>query len=212
VKFNAYSQSITKCFCSGNPHEHGESFDTAPLRINKRHINVSYATSVTTPSPDTTYFESNHVVSPPYFDMVDISFHIPTHTGGKSSRFAEIELSLLSIQSERTSMQSDHTQLRNEFQKVLTGFLYHSKEIQAMQSEVRGLTSMMQEIRNTILLNTSPFPPRSHFSALRIDDELASHNQPRCCVPYPLPLLTKKLSRRLISFYVPSFNNRGFTN
>jgi hypothetical protein len=31
-------------------------------------------------------------------------------------------------------MQSDHTQLRNKFQKVLMGVLKHLKEIQAMQS------------------------------------------------------------------------------
>jgi hypothetical protein len=44
-----------------------------------------------------------------------------------------------------------------------------------MQSEVRGLTTMMQEIRNAIFPNASPLLPRSHVAALGIDDELASH-------------------------------------
>jgi hypothetical protein len=76
--------------------------------------------------------------------MMDMSLHMPAHTGGNSIRLAELESSLLSIQSECTSMQLEHTQLQNEFQKVLTGVLNHSKEIQAMQSEVRGLTTTMQ--------------------------------------------------------------------
>jgi hypothetical protein len=134
VKFNAYSQRIAKLFCSVKPNGHDESFDTAPLRIPKRRINVSYAAEVMTPSPTPAPSDNNHVVSPPNIDMFDISLHIPTPTGGNSSCLAEMESSLLSIQSERTPMQSDHTQLRNEFQKFLTGVLKHSKEIQAMQS------------------------------------------------------------------------------
>jgi chromosome segregation ATPase len=109
-----------------------------------------------TPSLVSAPFESNYVVSPPNFDMMDMSLHIPTHTNGNSSRLAELESSLLSIQSQRTSMQSDHTRLQNEFQNVRMGVIKHYKEIQAMQSEVLGLTTMMQEIRNAILSNASP--------------------------------------------------------
>jgi hypothetical protein len=56
-------------------------------------------------------------------------------------------------------MQSYHTQLQDYFQKVITGVLKHSKEMQSTQSEVRSLTTMMQEIRNTILSNVPPLPP-----------------------------------------------------
>jgi hypothetical protein len=192
VKFNTYSQRIAKRFCSVNPNEPDESFDTAPLRISKRGINVSYASAVTTPSPIPAPLESNHVISPPNVYMMDMSLHIPTHTGGNISRIAEFEPSLLSKQSERTSMQSGHTQLRNEFQKVFTGVLTHSKEIQATQSEVHGLTTLTQEICNAIVPNASPLPPRSPFAALRIDDELASHQSTRCYVLHHLLLPARK--------------------
>jgi hypothetical protein len=165
VKFNAYAQRIAKRICYVNPNEPDEYWDTAPLMIPKRHINVSYAAAVASPSPTPDTSENKHVVSPPNIDMLDMPLHIPTPTGGNSIRLAELESSLLSIQSKHTSMQSDHTQLKNEFQKVLTGVLKHSKEIQAIQSEVRGLTTMMQEIRNIIFpmqhicLDDTPLQP-----------------------------------------------------
>jgi hypothetical protein len=51
VKFNVYAQHIAKRFCTINPNEPDESFDTASLRIPKRHIDVSYAMTVATHSP-----------------------------------------------------------------------------------------------------------------------------------------------------------------
>jgi hypothetical protein len=41
VKFNVYAQCIAKRFFPVNPNEPAESFDTAPLRIPKRCINLS---------------------------------------------------------------------------------------------------------------------------------------------------------------------------
>jgi Mg2+ and Co2+ transporter CorA len=106
--------------------------------------------------------------------MIDMSLYIPTHTGGNSGCLAMLESSIVSIQSECNSMQSDHKKLRNEFQKVINDVLKHSKEIQAMQGEVRRLTSTMQEIYNAILPNAPLLPPCSPFAALRINDDLAS--------------------------------------
>jgi hypothetical protein len=65
VKFNAYDQLIPKRFCSVNPNEPGEYFDTSPLRIPNLRINVSYASEVITPSPSPDPPESNHVVFRP---------------------------------------------------------------------------------------------------------------------------------------------------
>jgi hypothetical protein len=47
--------------------------------------------------------------------------HIPMYSGDNSGRLAELEFSLLSIQSQRTFMESDHKQLRHDLEKVLTG-------------------------------------------------------------------------------------------
>jgi hypothetical protein len=195
LKFNAYAQRIANRFCSVNPNETDESFDTAPLRIPKRRINISYAAAVTTPYHAPAPFERNHAVSPPNADIMDMSLHIPTHTGGNISSLAELEASLLSIQSESTFMQSDHTQLRNEFQKILTGVLKHSKEMQAIQSEVRGLTAVMQKFRNAIFPNELPLYPRSSFATLRIDDELATHQSSPMICAAPSSPPRKKLYR-----------------
>jgi hypothetical protein len=75
-------------------------------------------------------------------------------------------------------MQSDHTQLRNEFQKFLTGVLKHSKKIQAMQSEVCGLTTMMHETRNVVLPNALHFPHDPHLQPLEWKMILPLINQP----------------------------------
>jgi hypothetical protein len=144
--------------------------------IPKRRINVSYAAAVTTPPPSPAPPENNHIVSPPNIDMMDMSLHIPTPKWGTIRRLVDLEPSLLSIPYECISIQSDHTQLRNEFQKVLTGVLKHSKEIQSMQSEVRRLVTMMQEIRNVILTNAPPLPSPSPLAALRINDDISSHH------------------------------------
>jgi hypothetical protein len=65
-----------------------------------------------------------------------------------------------------------------------------------MHSEVRGLTTMMQEIRNAIFPNAPPLPPRSRFAALIIDDELASHQSaPMIICAAPSPPTRKKLWR-----------------
>jgi hypothetical protein len=127
--------------------------------------------------------------------MMDMSLHIPTHTSGNISRLAELGSSLLSIQSECTSTQSDHTQLQNEFQKFLIRVLKHSKEIQVIQSEVCGLTSLMQEICNATLPNVSPLPPLPPFAALRIYDELASHQSAPMMCAAPTSPPCKKLYR-----------------
>jgi hypothetical protein len=91
VKFNAYAQRIVKRFCSVNPNEPDELFDTAHFRITKLRVNVSYAYAVTTLPPAPAPPENHQVVSPPNIDMMDMSLHIPTPSGGNSSCIAELK-------------------------------------------------------------------------------------------------------------------------
>jgi hypothetical protein len=51
VKFNAYSSRIAKRFCTENPNEATDSFDTAPDRMPRFHINLTYVAAVTTVTP-----------------------------------------------------------------------------------------------------------------------------------------------------------------
>jgi hypothetical protein len=156
VKFNDYAQRIAKRCFAVNPNDPDESFYTSPSRMSKRRINLSYANAVATPSPRPAS-PDNNVKAPfpsPNVDIIDISLHIPTPTDENSSRLADLESNLVYIQSKRDVMQSDHKQLCNEFQRVLSSVIQHSKEIRAMQSDARELMTMMQESRNDILPNT----------------------------------------------------------
>jgi hypothetical protein len=128
VKFNDYAQRIAKRFSPVNPNKPGKSFDTAPIRMPKSHIHLSYADALTTSSPHPTSYDNNVTPPspPPNVDMIDMSLHIPTPTDGNSIRLADLESSLVSIQYERDSMQSDQKQLRSEFHKVLYGVIQHS--------------------------------------------------------------------------------------
>jgi hypothetical protein len=55
--------------------------------------------------------------------------------------------------------------------------------------------TMMQEICNAIFTNAPPLPPRSPFTALRIDDELASHQSAPMIYAAPYSPPHKKLNR-----------------
>jgi hypothetical protein len=61
-----------------------------------------------------------------------------------------------------------------------------------MQSEVSGLTAMVQEIRNAILPNAPPILPRFPFAALQIADELFSLQS--TVMPSPLSTPRKKVN------------------
>jgi hypothetical protein len=67
-----------------------------------------------------------------------------------SSRLAELESSIQAIYSECLSFQSELKGLQEEFHKVVTSALQHSKQIQAIQSDMRGLSVMVIELRNGI--------------------------------------------------------------
>jgi hypothetical protein len=72
------------------------------------------------------------------------------------------------------SFESEFKGLQPEFQKVITSALQHSKQIQAIQSCMRGLSVMVLELRNSLLSNAPPLPPHSKFSSMRITDDLPS--------------------------------------
>jgi hypothetical protein len=133
VKFNAYETRIAKRFCSENPNEAVESFDTAPNRMPKRCINLTYTAAAAKYNPikEQSAIHPLNASEPMPIPMVNHDA-ISISSNDNSSRLAELELSLKSIHSERLSLQSDHQSLRADFQKVVSGVLQHSKEIQAM--------------------------------------------------------------------------------
>jgi hypothetical protein len=64
------------------------------------------------------------------------------------------------------------------------GVLNHSKERKSMQSEVSGLTAMVEEIRNDILPNAPQILPCVPFAALHIEYDLSSLHSTALPAPF----------------------------
>jgi hypothetical protein len=157
VKFNAYASWIAKRCCTENPNEATESFDTAPDSMPKCRIILTYAAAVTTAIPCPAQQPTQSHAASDYISTTSKQDSTAT-TSGDNIRLAELKFSLRSIQSEFISMQLYHQIMRDDFQKVMSGFLKHSKEIQAKQSDVGILSAMILEIRNSVLPNSPPHP------------------------------------------------------
>jgi hypothetical protein len=165
---------IAKLFCSENPNEAIESFDTAPNHTPKRRINLTYADA----AANSSYMQESVITH----DKADTSITAPQRTkdttsvtsSANCSRLAELESRIQYIDSERLSFQSEFKGLQAEFQKVITSALQHSKQIHAIQSDMRGLSDMVIELHNGLLPNAPPLPTRSIFSSMCITDELSS--------------------------------------
>jgi hypothetical protein len=101
VTYNAYASRIAKRFCSENPNEASESFDTAPNRTPKWRINLTYAdaaaTSSHTQEQDTTHPNADTPIVSPKRTQYTTS----VTSSANSSRLVELESSIQSIDSER---------------------------------------------------------------------------------------------------------------
>jgi hypothetical protein len=62
-------------------------------------------------------------------------------SSANNSRLAELESIIQSIDSESLSFQSEFKGLQDEFQKLIASALQHSKQIQSIQSDMRGLSA-----------------------------------------------------------------------
>jgi hypothetical protein len=73
-------------FCNGNPNEPDKSFDTAPIRIPKRCINLLYDTAAATPSPQPQPAPQSVAQAALALnaDVIDVSLHIPMYSGDNS--------------------------------------------------------------------------------------------------------------------------------
>jgi hypothetical protein len=143
VKYNAYESRTSKRFCSENPNEAVDSVDTAPNHTPKRCINITYADAAANSScmqePAIADDKADTPITAPQLTQDTTS----VISSVNSSRLTELESSIQSIDSERLSFQSKFKGLQAEFPKVITSALQHSKQIQAIQSDMRGLSDMV---------------------------------------------------------------------
>jgi hypothetical protein len=174
LNFNAYASRMVKRFCSDSPNEAIESFGTVPTWSPKQRINLTdadaEAATAITHEQSTTPCTVNvpMPISTSTQEVISVSYN------DNISRLAELESTINSINSERISLQADHQSLQAEFQKVITSALQHSNQIQAIQSDMRSLSSMVLKIRSALLLNAPLILPRSTFSSMRITDVISS--------------------------------------
>jgi imidazoleglycerol phosphate synthase glutamine amidotransferase subunit HisH len=120
-------------------------------------INLAYATAVTTTTPHQEQSANQSLIVPDLLTVPNITHDAVSITSNDNSiRLAELENSLHFIHSKRISMQSDHQSIRADCQKVISGVLEHSKEIQAMQSDMHSISLTTHNIRNAVLPNAPP--------------------------------------------------------
>jgi hypothetical protein len=130
VNYNAYASRIAKRFCSENPNGAVESYDTSPNRTPnrtpKRRINLTYADAAANATPmleqSTTSTTTNASTLAPTCTQYTTSIV----SNDNSSRLAELESIIQSIDSEHLSFQSEFKGLHAEFKKVMTSDLQHS--------------------------------------------------------------------------------------
>jgi hypothetical protein len=102
--------------------------------------------------------------APPTHDKADTPITAPRRTqdttsvtsSANSIHLAVLESSIQSIDYERLSFQSEFKGLQAEFQKVITSAIQHSKHIQEIQSDMRGLSAMVLELCNGLLPDAPP--------------------------------------------------------
>jgi hypothetical protein len=123
VKFNAYAKCIEKKYCTENPHIASQKFHTAPQCMQKRPLNMTYAATLNaTPTPsDNNVSEDGDIPHPPDVQMTDNNINDPLAVPKTLGQ------GIMSIESERTIMQSNHQALQKYFQKVLNCVFSHFK-------------------------------------------------------------------------------------
>jgi hypothetical protein len=159
VKYNAYASRIATRFCTENPNEASESYDTAPTRTPKRRIYLTYAEAAAmsshmqeqsnTPS----HANVNMPVSTNNQEVISVS------SNENNIHLDQLEASIQSINCEQTSFRSDFKNMEVKFEKIITSALQHSTQIQAIQTYMCSLHSIVLELRNGLLTNAPPTLP-----------------------------------------------------
>jgi hypothetical protein len=114
-------------------------------------MNLSYAAAVTTPV--------HH--SECSTDNIDLTSEEPSMLTGftNPSKFLELEKSINSIELDIVSLNTAQSTISGEMKEFIQATLSRSKEINAMQSEMGDIYSMLKELLNCLLPNSPPPPP-----------------------------------------------------
>jgi hypothetical protein len=100
-----------------------------------------------------------------------------------ASKILELENSTTSIEMERVTLNTAHSNLSGEIKQVIKATLAQSKEINAMQTEMGSIYSILKDIHSHFIPNIRPLPARPNYAELRsnagqISLENPSNNPP----------------------------------
>jgi hypothetical protein len=84
-----------------------------------------------------------------------------------ASKLLELENSIKSIEMERVTLNTAHSNLSGNMKQVVKVTLTQSKEINAMQTEMGSIYSMLKDIHSHFMPNSRPLPSRPNYAELR---------------------------------------------
>jgi poly-D-alanine transfer protein DltD len=122
-----------------------------------------------------------------------------------ASKLLALENIIKSIEMERVTLNTTHSSLSEEMKQVIKATLIQSKEINAMQTEMGSIYSMLKDIHRHFMPNIRPLPPQLNYAEIRANTAQISLESPS---NNPSPLHATKYNRRS-SFTTPAFKGSG---
>jgi hypothetical protein len=116
-------------------------------------MNLSYTAVVTTPVPRSEYSESET-------EKIDLTSEDPLLLTGftNASKLLELEYPIKSIEMERFTLNTAQSNLSGEMKQVIKATLAQSKEINAMQTEMGSIYSMLKDIHSHFMPSSRLLP------------------------------------------------------
>jgi hypothetical protein len=122
-------------------------------------MNLSYAALATTPVPRSEHSKSET-------ENIDLTSEEPSMLTGftNASKLLELENSIKSIEMERVTLNTAHSNISGETKQVIKATLFQLKETNAMQTKMGSIYSMLKDIHRHFMPNSSPLPPRPNYA------------------------------------------------
>jgi hypothetical protein len=99
--------------------------------------------------------------SKPETENIDLTSEGPSLLTGltNTSKLLELENSIKSIEMEKVTLNTAHSNLSGEMKQVIKATLAQSKEINSMKTYMGSIYSMLKDIYIHFMPNSRPIPP-----------------------------------------------------
>jgi hypothetical protein len=102
----------------------------------------------------------------------------------KAWKLMELEKSITHIELDRVSLNTAQSHISGEMKQVIQATISQSKEINAMQSEMGNICSMLKELHSHLMPNICTLPPRPNYAEIRARNDsnftVSLSNMPHC--------------------------------